>query len=87
MVIPDIQLRDLCISSLEGFCSVPANVVVEVVVVASGPHIFVEGEVPTLYRVANVSPGLIAISECHKNVTIIYNEYTFSGPSTRTPSL
>ena len=58
VVVPDVELRDLSVGHAEGVGVVPAHVVVEVVLIASRPHVFVEGELAALARVRNGRPWL-----------------------------
>lgn len=58
MVVPDIDLRNGCIGTCERLGAIPADIVLEVVFVAVGPHLVVKRKVSSLVRVANVCPGL-----------------------------
>lgn len=56
VIVPDVELRDLAVSARERLSAVPPDVVVEVVLVASRPHVLVERVLPSLPRIGNVRP-------------------------------
>ena len=58
VVVPYVELRDLSIRHAKGVGVVPAHVVVEVILIASRAHVFVEGELAAFARVRNGRPWL-----------------------------
>jgi hypothetical protein len=58
VVVPDVDLGDLAVSSGEGRVAIPLDVVVVVVFVAVGTHLLAEWEFPSLMRTVDVGPGL-----------------------------
>lgn len=77
MVVPDIQLRNLAICCRERLRAVPANVVLEVEVVASLPELLRKWIIPPLLRVRDISPFSQWTADTN---TVIINLVTASDP-------
>lgn len=86
VVVPDVQLGNLGVGCFERLLSIPAGIIVEVVVVTLGPHLFIEGELSALPWVGNVRPRLKGVSREFAKFSK-FGKHTLSGPSTRTLSL
>ena len=56
MVIPDVQLSDAAIGTLERLLAIPANVIIEIIVVALGAQFLAEEEIASLLGIANSGP-------------------------------
>ena len=69
MVIPDIQLWNGAIGTLEWLLSIPIDVIVEVVVITSGTHVLAKGEMLSLPGITNVRPFLQGT--IHSNTIIV----------------
>jgi hypothetical protein len=56
MVIPNVELWNASISTLERFQPVPANVVVKIMLIASLTQVLIERELPSLTRIRDIRP-------------------------------
>lgn len=56
VVVPYVNLWNSSISGREGLLTVPANIVVEIVLVTILTHLLIKGKLPAFVRIRNICP-------------------------------